>query len=665
MPQYRYISQLFAQTVFIIPTFQRPYAWEEPQWNDLVDDLGVGALRRAASPAWIHYFGAIHTIPCQPDSPLLVDYVDPNNADIASLRDCNFEGIDGYQPVHLVVDGQQRLITLFKLLENYNPAAAARYVALTNGTTIPRLILNPADDHGHWRFLLGLDQQPPPKSQERLHHMSQYVADHAGNAGDPRHSFLTGPGAQVLLAPLPPGTTLAPFLTLNDRGKDLTRLEKVKSLAMEADQNVGAIQAVALNQHFGGIYRSIDQIGSLLDEDQFIRHLSIVLWEPQGDRFHDASMDRIYMQYRDQFHQDPGTQPNAVNNPANLVAQVIAKSELLIDAHNHLSTRLRNAINGVVIGVPSFANALFSNAPARDASDDYQMVLDSLLLQTKQLALLLAMRDRYQVDWHEAIGVLTLNNTDIRTALLADYAVYAVDVPEEPWMQTILHEIEAIPLESQRPVTPLYLAELLYLIVGDSAPGGYTALWQNYLGQPQTNAQDLVTSCRNYLAGFGRRYNFVVSVIARSEFLGNGSPHLKHLLREYECCLRGGLNAHRRREEHDIEHFFARAFNAIAAIPGHGFASEADYVQRFLDRPGNKLVLDSSLNLCLGHTPVCAKPPAYSAGHCGQVHVPFADMTRSALQIGHDVGNTQDLGLLRKYVYLRQLRLAAFAAQRF
>lgn len=76
-------------------------------------------------------------------------------------------------------------------------------------------------------------------------------------------------------------------------------------------------------------------------------------------------------------------------------------------------------------------------------------------------------------------------------------------------------------------------------------------------------------------------------------------------------------------------------------------------------------MLDSDLNRCLRVTPVYAKAPAYGAGHCGQVQVPPADMTRSALQIGNDVGNTQDLGLLRKYVYLRQLRLAAFAAQRF
>ncbi len=153
MPQYRYISQLFAQTVFIIPTFQRPYAWEEPQWNDLIDDLGVGAQRSAANPAWIHYFGAIHTIPCEPNSPLLVDYVDPNNADIANLRDCNFADVDGRLDVHLVVDGQQRLITLFKLLENYRQANA-RYVELPNGINVPRLILNPAEDHAHWRSYL-------------------------------------------------------------------------------------------------------------------------------------------------------------------------------------------------------------------------------------------------------------------------------------------------------------------------------------------------------------------------------------------------------------------------------------------------------------------------------------------------------------------------------
>ena len=40
------VSQLFTGTdIFIIPTFQRPYSWEEPQWDDLLRDVRVGTTR--------------------------------------------------------------------------------------------------------------------------------------------------------------------------------------------------------------------------------------------------------------------------------------------------------------------------------------------------------------------------------------------------------------------------------------------------------------------------------------------------------------------------------------------------------------------------------------------------------------------------------------------
>ena len=57
------VSQLFTGAdIFIIPTFQRPYSWEEPQWEDLLRDVRVGTARLAKTPNALHYFGPIHTI---------------------------------------------------------------------------------------------------------------------------------------------------------------------------------------------------------------------------------------------------------------------------------------------------------------------------------------------------------------------------------------------------------------------------------------------------------------------------------------------------------------------------------------------------------------------------------------------------------------------------
>ncbi|CRI65653.1 hypothetical protein THIOKS12390001 [Thiocapsa sp. KS1] len=105
--------------------------------------------------------------------------------------------------------------------------------------------------------------------------------------------------------------TLSPFLTLNDRGKDLTKLEKVKSLAMEADENHNNSSAAqTINTSFGGVYRSIDLNHSLLKDDDFIRQLAIALWESKSgepiggipelrhSRVHDESLENIYEKFR-------------------------------------------------------------------------------------------------------------------------------------------------------------------------------------------------------------------------------------------------------------------------------------------------------------------------------------------------------------------------------
>ena len=85
------------------------------------------------------------------------------------------------------------------------------------------------------------------------------------------------------------------------------------------------------------------------------------------------------------------------------------------------------------------------------------------------------------------------------------------------------------------------------------------------------------------------------------------------------------------------------------------FTGTADYEQEFVDRPGNKLMLHAQYNQNLNVTPVHQKVLQYNK----------PSFTQSAQQIAHDLNGNQNLGLLRQYVMLRQLRLAAFAAKRF
>jgi len=85
------LGRLFEGRVFVIPDYQRGYAWEEKQWKDLVDDVEALALESCSVKITYHYTGTIVTY--QGGAKEIV--YDRNSARCVE-----------------VVDGQQRLTTI-------------------------------------------------------------------------------------------------------------------------------------------------------------------------------------------------------------------------------------------------------------------------------------------------------------------------------------------------------------------------------------------------------------------------------------------------------------------------------------------------------------------------------------------------------------------------
>ena len=259
---------------------------------------------------------------------------------------------------------------------------------------------------------------------------------------------------------------------------------------------------------------------------------------------------------------------------------------------------------------------------------------------------------------------MRVSNVAVKRELIAEFAKHMIPyLADQDWSEAIKHEIDSIPDESDRQVTPLYLAELLRVIVGDSKPGYFNAAWQRTFGVVGISSQSFLDVWVEYLTSYGSRDVFILGEIGRN--LNNQSRGLRHVLREYESCLPNGLNAHRQAETLDIEHYFSCDYSSIAAASGHAFASEADYKQNFLDRPGNKLMLDSSLNRAIKSLPPLTKTIPYGGGSYGSVSIPAVTHVQSAIQIANDLGRCTNLGAAVTYVVTRQLRLAAFAANRF
>ena len=127
------ISNLFTtdRTVFIIPIFQRPYAWEEEHIQDLLDDINKAGARKYP----YHYLSPVHLISISPSDLSTFDESISNfdesklvlgnfaewekNEDLELLKKNSnskyFEGKSGSINVYYVIDGQQRLTTLYLL----------------------------------------------------------------------------------------------------------------------------------------------------------------------------------------------------------------------------------------------------------------------------------------------------------------------------------------------------------------------------------------------------------------------------------------------------------------------------------------------------------------------------------------------------------------------
>lgn len=89
MSDFTAVSALFSGTdIFVIPTFQRPYFWEDAQWDDLLRDIRFAAGRLKTNWNTTHYFGTIHTIKVEPDSQLFETFTDQEN------QDKNIKGIE-------------------------------------------------------------------------------------------------------------------------------------------------------------------------------------------------------------------------------------------------------------------------------------------------------------------------------------------------------------------------------------------------------------------------------------------------------------------------------------------------------------------------------------------------------------------------------------------
>ena len=239
------VRQVVTSLSFVIPEFQRGYAWNKEQWLALWNDL----LAISRRPNSHHYAGAIMV-------------AEQQGAEVVEL-----------------IDGQQRITTIALLL-----------AALGAEACEVQFRANEALQTYFDYYALGKQHLAPRLSQFR-----SYYSANLGNA----HEFFASQAEGLsqeeklklcsalldqfklfVLVIQPEFDVHVAFETINNRGKPLSTLERLKNrlifIAMNAeDQAAGREAAAEVHRSWKGVYTWLGAGKFLLDDDKFLRAHSI------------------------------------------------------------------------------------------------------------------------------------------------------------------------------------------------------------------------------------------------------------------------------------------------------------------------------------------------------------------------------------------------------
>ena len=233
------LEKFFTGKSFVIPTYQRDYAWTKDNIDDLLDDIAETIETKTS-----HYVGTF----------------------ILS----RVEGDGAYH----VVNGQQRLTALTMILNavvNLLPADPKIIASNTfiRDITKKRWRLEPAEYNREFfaALLQGQSPQPESKSQKLLRDAHEYIRGrigevHRANANSIDIYLESLRSLEVMeFIETDEGKAIRIFQTVNDRGRPLAVVEKAKSLLIYYSNRFlkGRFDKF-INDAFGNIFRDFNRL---------------------------------------------------------------------------------------------------------------------------------------------------------------------------------------------------------------------------------------------------------------------------------------------------------------------------------------------------------------------------------------------------------------------
>ena len=283
---------LFANKCFRIPNYQRGYAWGESQLNDLWDD--IMDIQKNGSTYRPHYTGAI-----------TLQQIDVNDLTPAEKK-LSSTGMEYYN----VVDGQQRLTTIVIMLNALKNKITTGKKQLINNyivtnNNVCRFMYSDTTGNSYRFFMKNIIGETnilpfmPTIYTANLEFASSFF-DKSFSALKPKElkEF-----QEKLLTALVFDTKYiqdnldvqAVFETMNNRGKPLTTLEKLKNrlLYMTSKFDSASVNVKQLsddiNNSWGLIYETLGKNKDfLLSEDEFLSAYLTLLREPADYSFSES-----------------------------------------------------------------------------------------------------------------------------------------------------------------------------------------------------------------------------------------------------------------------------------------------------------------------------------------------------------------------------------------
>ena len=283
---------LFANKCFRIPNYQRGYAWGESQLNDLWDD--IMDIQKNGSTYRPHYTGAI-----------TLQQIDVNDLTPAEKK-LSSTGMEYYN----VVDGQQRLTTIVIMLNALKNKITTGKKQLINNyivtnNNVCRFMYSDTNGNSYRFFMKNIIGETnilpfvPTTYTANLEFASSFF--------DKRFSALKPKELkefqEKLLTALVFDTKYiqnnldvqAVFETMNNRGKPLTTLEKLKNrlLYMTSKFDPASVDVKQLsddiNDSWGLIYETLGKNKDfILSEDEFLSAYLTLLREPADYSFSES-----------------------------------------------------------------------------------------------------------------------------------------------------------------------------------------------------------------------------------------------------------------------------------------------------------------------------------------------------------------------------------------